>query len=71
MASSTGIDRNCTFRPNDACATVEVAPGGQFLIDPCCNSTFDFSGIPTSGPSRRNLIQYNTTRSGSLLYVEN
>lgn len=63
-------ERNCTFRPNDACATVNVHSSLLYLVDPCCNSTFSFSnGQPTSGPATRPLRQYAADLSGLQLTI--
>ena len=69
--SYSAFDRVCTYQPSNACATVEVTSSGQHLIDPCCNSVFDFSGTPQSGPARRPLIKYQVRREGSILYIFN
>lgn len=54
-------EANCSFRPNEACATVQVHQTTLFMEDPCCNSTFDFStGLPTGGPAWRPLRKYET-----------
>jgi nitrite reductase/ring-hydroxylating ferredoxin subunit len=72
-ASSTtyiAYERNCSFRPNEACATVNVHNSGLFMIDPCCNSSFNFSdGYPTGGPATRPLVRYRTQLSGLILTV--
>jgi nitrite reductase/ring-hydroxylating ferredoxin subunit len=70
--SSTYIayERNCSFRPNEACATVNVHNSGLFMVDPCCNSNFNFSdGNPTGGPAWRPLVRYRTQLSGLTLTV--
>jgi hypothetical protein len=54
------FERNCTFRPNEACATVDVHVSGLYMVDSCCGSTFDFSGSPTTGPAWRPLVKYET-----------
>ncbi len=58
-------ERNSSFHPNEACATVDVDISGQFIIDPCSNSTFSLStGQPTSGlaitPLRRYVVQLSS-----------
>jgi hypothetical protein len=54
-------ERNCSFHPNDACATVDVEITGLNMIDPCCGSTFSFSnGAVISGVAWRPLRQYWT-----------
>lgn len=70
--SSTYIayERNCSFRPNEACATVNVHNSGLFMIDPCCNSNFNFSdGNPSGGPAWRPLVRYRTQLSGLTLTI--
>jgi nitrite reductase/ring-hydroxylating ferredoxin subunit len=63
-------ERNCSFRPNEACATVNIDVSGLFMIDPCCQSTFDFSdGSPTGGPAWSPLRQYKTTLNGGVLTI--
>jgi hypothetical protein len=64
------FERNCSYRPNDACATVNVHVSGLFMTDPCCNSSFDFSnGNPTGGPAWRPLLQYRVSQVGSVLTI--
>lgn len=61
-------ERNCSFQPNDACATVDA----QLLDmkDPCCGSTFSYTtGNPTSSPAWRPLNQYQTSLSGNTLTI--
>jgi hypothetical protein len=63
-------ERNCSYRPNDACATVDVHASNLYMIDSCCGSEFNFStGAPRSGPAWRNLRQYVTVLTGSTLTV--
>jgi hypothetical protein len=63
------FERNCSYRPNDACATVEVHSSSLFMQDACCNSSFDFDGKPTGGPAWRPLQQYQTSLAGSTLTI--
>ena len=64
------FERNCSFEPNNACATVNVHPSGLFLTDPCCNSNFSFeNGLPTSGLAWRPLNRYRTFFDGLTLTV--
>ena len=59
-------ERNCSYHPNEACATVNVDISSLFMTDPCCNSTFDLAtGFPTGGPAWRPLRKYETHFSGS------
>jgi len=63
-------ERNCSFRPNEACATVNVHSSGLFMTDPCCNSSFNFSdGNPSGGPAWRQLQRYRTQLSGFTLTI--
>lgn len=63
-------ERNCSFRPNEACATVNVHSSSLYLVDPCCNSTFSFTaGAPTGGPASRPLRQYETQLVGLQLTI--
>ena len=63
-------ERNCSFRPNEACATVNVHNSGLFMEDPCCSSSFNFSdGNPTGGPAWRPLVRYRTQLSGLSLTI--
>jgi nitrite reductase/ring-hydroxylating ferredoxin subunit len=70
--SSTYIayERNCSFRPNEACATVDIHSSGLFMLDSCCSSNFSFTdGSPTGGPAWRPLNRYRTQLSGSNLTI--
>jgi hypothetical protein len=68
--SFVAYERNCSFRPNEACATVNVHNSGLFMEDPCCSSSFNFSdGNPTGGPAWRPLVQYRTQLSGLTLTI--
>jgi nitrite reductase/ring-hydroxylating ferredoxin subunit len=63
-------ERNCSFQPNEACATVDIHISGLYMTDPCCNSTFDFAtGNPTGGPAWRPLRQYETSFTGTDLTI--
>jgi hypothetical protein len=63
-------ERNCSFQPSGACATVDVHSSGLFMIDTCCNSSFGFTdGNPTGGPAWRPLLQYRTQLSGQTLTI--
>jgi hypothetical protein len=59
--SYNAFERNCSFHPNDACATVNIHNSGLYLTDPCCGSTFNFSdGNPSGGIAWRPLRRYRT-----------
>jgi len=63
-------EKNCSYTPNEACATVEVHSSGLFITDPCCASSFNFSdGLPTGGPAWRPLRQYRTQLNGNVLTI--
>ncbi|MEP2670048.1 MAG: hypothetical protein ABJH04_13685 [Cyclobacteriaceae bacterium] len=63
-------EKNCSYTPNEACATVEAHSSGLYMIDPCCTSSFNFSdGLPTGGPAWRPLRQYRTQFNGNVLTI--
>lgn len=62
-SSYLAFERNCTFRPNDVCSTIEVHSSNLYIFDPCCGSTFNFDGNPTGSPASRALRQYQTSYS--------
>jgi nitrite reductase/ring-hydroxylating ferredoxin subunit len=63
-------ERNCSYSPNSACATVEVHQSGLYLFDPCCQSTFNITtGTPTGGPAWRPLRRYNTSLQNDILTI--
>lgn len=65
-------ERNCSYRPNEACATVNVHNSWLYMIDPCCNSTFSFTnGAPTGGMATRPLRQYAADLVGTQLTITN
>lgn len=69
-AEYLAFERNCSYHPNDACATVEVHISTLYMIDPCCNSSFDFAtGVPTGGVAWRPLRQYEVLLSGTELTI--
>ena len=73
-SSSTYIayERNCSYHPNDACATVNVHTSGLYMTDPCCGSTFSFTdGTPSGGLAWRPLRRYRTELAGSSLTITN
>ena len=63
------FERNCSYRPNDACATVDVHSSTLFMQDACCGSSFNFDGKPSGGPAWRPLQQYQTFLAGSTLTI--
>ena len=68
--SYNAFERNCSFHPNEACATVNVHSSGLYLTDPCCGSTFNFSdGNPTGGVAWRPLRRYRTQLTGTTLSI--
>lgn len=63
-------ERNCSYRPNEACATVNVHVSTLFMEDPCCGSHFDFAtGNPTSGVAWRPLRKYFSAVNGTDLTI--
>ncbi len=69
-SSYIAYERNCSYHPNEACATVNVHSSGLFMVDPCCSSNFSFAdGIPTGGPAWRPLQRYRTQLAGTTLTI--
>lgn len=63
-------ERNCSYSPNDACATVNVDASKLYMIDPCCGSSFGFTnGEPIGGVAWRPLRKYQTIANGSELII--
>ena len=63
-------ERNCSYRPNDACATVDIDISKLFMIDHCCGSSFDFTtGQPIGGVAWRPLREFYTQANGSELII--
>lgn len=63
-------ERNCSYQPAGACATVNVHVSNLFMEDPCCGSTFDFkTGNPTGGVAWRPLRKYYAVVSGNDLTI--
>ncbi|HEY9047952.1 MAG TPA: hypothetical protein VIN08_18720 [Ohtaekwangia sp.] len=67
--SYRAFERNCSYQPANACATVEIHASGLYMTDPCCGSNFDFNGAPMGGAAWRPLQQYATTLTGSDLRI--
>lgn len=65
------FERNCSYTPNQACATVDVHSSGLYMIDTCCSSIFDFNGDPIGGPAISPLLRYNTSLNGNFLRIYN
>jgi hypothetical protein len=64
------FERNCSYKPNDACATVDVHASSLFIQDAaCCGSSFSFEGKPTGGPAWRPLQQYQASLSGNTVTI--
>lgn len=63
------FERNCSYQPNSACATVDMHSSGLYMMDSCCGSTFSSSGDPTGGPAWRSLRRYSVIFSGDLLTI--
>ncbi len=69
-ANYYAYERNCSYHPNDACATVNVHSSHLYMNDPCCGSNFSFTtGSPTGGVAWRPLRRYRTELNGSILTI--
>lgn len=63
-------ERNCSYQPNSAAATVELHSSNLFMICTGCNSSFDLAtGYPTGGIAWRPLNQYSTSVNGTMLTI--
>ncbi len=71
-SSYLAFERDCPYRPSDACARVgfDTSPA-PFLRDSCCGSQFSLQGQITGGPAPRALVQYSTNLSGNQLNITN
>jgi hypothetical protein len=65
------FERNCSFQPYEAGATVDVHSSTFYIFDPSpeCNSSFNFEGNPIGGQAWRPLLQYQTSVSGNTLTI--
>lgn len=63
------FDRACTFDTFEDCALLQVDVSELFIIDKCCNSTFDFNGMNTGGPANLPLFEYKTRMEAGVLIV--
>ncbi|HEX8514665.1 MAG TPA: hypothetical protein VF868_00595 [Bacteroidia bacterium] len=65
-------DRNCTYQPNEPCATVVVDVSNIEAVDTCCHSRFSiYDGSVFQGPAAAPLKSYSTTYNGSVLHIYN
>lgn len=63
-------ERNCSYEPNGACATVEVHSSGLYMVDNCCGSIFSFpNAFPTREPARSALRIYESNLQGRILTI--
>lgn len=63
-------ERNCSYHPNEASATVDIDASNLFLKDYSCGSQFSKeSGQPMSAPAWRPLRQYRTEVKGSIVTI--
>ncbi len=66
------LDRNCTFDPQQACATVTVDNTNFFAADSCCGSKFQISnGQVVNGPASMPLKAYQTEFDGNVVHIYN
>lgn len=69
--SYKAFERNCPYKPYDACALVSLDRSGLFMKDTCCGSQFDLQGQVSGGPSPLPLLQYSTSLQGTTLNILN
>jgi len=65
-------DRNCTYQPNQPCATVVMDVNNIEAKDTCCHSRFSiYDGSVFQGPAALPLKAYNTSYDGNVLHIYN
>jgi len=64
------FERNCTFEYEKACSIVEMHESGFYMLDPCCESTFDLDGNPSGGPAKYNLRTYYTSLQNNMITIQ-
>jgi nitrite reductase/ring-hydroxylating ferredoxin subunit len=65
-------DRNCTHKPFNSNAILDVDSTGLFLVCRDCASKFRIhDGLPISGPAKYSLVKYNTQLNDPILYIYN
>jgi len=63
-------ERNCSFQPNEAGATINIHSSKLYFIDHSCGSSFSLQeGTPTGGPAWRPLRQYRTVFSNNVVTI--
>lgn len=65
------FEMTCTYDPKDPCSDLVMDDSNLFMIDKCCNSTYNLNGIPTGGPAFRALVEYKTRMEGNILIIFN
>ena len=74
------FERTCAYQPTNTCSHIWVdsiniqLKCGNYVngkFEPCCESTYMFSGFPSKGPAAGRLAQYYISRNGNLLQVYN
>lgn len=74
------FERTCAHEPTKACSQIWVDSINIQLMcgtysgktfEPCCSSTYMYSGFPTNGPAAGRLAQYYVSRNGNLIQVHN
>ena len=69
-SSYYAYERNCTYLPNEACATVDIDPSGLYMLDTCCGSSFSYPfGNPIGGPAIYALQRYRTVVNGTIITI--
>ena len=63
-------ERNCSYQPNEACATVEMHSSNLYMVDPCCGSMFNRTdGSVQGGSAWRPLLIYTSYLNGATLTI--
>jgi len=69
----TAYDRNCTYQPENTCATVNVDSSNNiYSVCPCCSSRFVLTdGSVAKAPAVQPLRAYRTFFDGNALQISN
>ena len=74
------FERTCAYQPTNACSHIWVdsiniqLKCGNYVsgkFEPCCESTYMFSGFPSKGPAAGRLAHYFISRNANILQVYN
>jgi hypothetical protein len=74
------FERTCAFEPTNICSKLQIDTQGFAIrcgeiklnkYEPCCTSTYTWSGFPSGGPAQGPLARYNISRLGNTVSIYN